>query len=420
MAREQAEQARVAEALSEASRALATVLDPTLLHEVILEQLARVIPCTTAHIFTYRDGMAIIAGGYGQPHLSAGTPAALLEGAEGLFPQSVEHARCLSDTRGASGWRNLPPWVGENEVRSTILLPLILHGETYGCLCVGSTTPNTYTERHFEIARAFAERVCQALWNARLYQLEQERAQAAEHLATLRSDFVSTVSHELRTPLTAVLGYAEILEGRWRDLSDEQRCQRVQRIVVAANRLKRLINDLLRVSTVEAAATAFTRQPIVVREVAARAMEVVNASYASQVIDATGELDLRALADPSHTEQILINLLDNAAKYSEEGSPIEISWVREDQMVAVRVRDHGSGIPEAGRDILFSRFGRVAGSRMRAGRVGTGLGLYLGREYAEAMGGSLELDRSGPDGSEFSLRLPVCTEEPGDDVEAGD
>jgi K+-sensing histidine kinase KdpD len=347
-------------------------------------------------------------------------PAAILEGAGGLFPQVVADARCLSDTRDAPGWRNMPPWVGENEVRSAILLPLILHGETYGSLCVGSTTPNTYTEQHFRVARSFAERVCQALWNARLYQLEQERAEAAEHLATLRSDFVSTVSHELRTPLTAVLGYAEILEGHWTDLSDDQRRQRVQRVVAAANRLKRLINDLLRVTTFDAAATTLARQPIQVWDIATRAIEVVNASYASQVINAAGEHDLRALADPSHTEQILINLLDNAAKYSEEGSPIEIHWVREAQCAAIRVRDHGPGVPEKGRDVLFSRFGRIAGSRMRAGRVGTGLGLYLGREYADAMGGSLDLDTTGPDGSEFCLRLPLCMDQNGDDVESGD
>ena len=76
-------------------------------------------------------------------------------------------------------------------------------------------------------------------------------------------------------------------------------------------------------------------------------------------------------------------------------------------MVVVRVRDHGPGIPEEGRSILFSRFGRVPGSRMRAGHVGTGLGLYLGRAYAEAMGGTLDLESTGEEGSTFCLRLPV-------------
>jgi signal transduction histidine kinase len=185
----------------------------------------------------------------------------------------------------------------------------------------------------------------------------------------------------------------------------------VQRIVLAANRLKRLIDDLLRVSTIDAAATDFASQPVRAMDVTARAIEVVNASYANQTIDAVGPAGITALADVSRVEQILINLLDNAAKYSNEGSPIEITWAREDEQVAIRVRDHGPGIPEAGLSILFTRFGRVAGSRMRAGRVGTGLGLHLGRQYAEAMGGTLDLESAGRDGCMFCLRLPVYADD---------
>ena len=76
-------------------------------------------------------------------------------------------------------------------------------------------------------------------------------------------------------------------------------------------------------------------------------------------------------------------------------------------MAVIRVHDRGPGIPIGGRDVLFTRFGRVPGSRTRAGRVGTGLGLYLGRQLAEAMGGDLDLERSGADGSVFRLRLPL-------------
>ena len=111
-------------------------------------------------------------------------------------------------------------------------------------------------------------------------------------------------------------------------------------------------------------------------------------------------------------EQVLVNLLDNAAKYSPEGSPVEVRWADEDGMIAVRVPDHGPGIPDEGRGVLFTRFRRVPGSRMRAGRVGTGLGLYLGRAYADAMGGRLDLESTGEDGSTFCLRLPGCQPEP--------
>jgi signal transduction histidine kinase len=288
-----------------------------------------------------------------------------------------------------------------------------VHGETYGCLSVASETPNTFSLSHFEVVRAFAERIGQALWNARLYQLEQERAQAAEHLAALQNDFVATVSHELRTPLAVVLGFAEVLDGRWAQLTDPQRRQHVQRIVAAANRQRQLVDDVLRVSTFDAEPVLVEWQEISVQEVVERAVEVVSATYPGQAIDAAGPADLTARADPALVEQVLGNLLDNAAKYSPDGSPIEVRWLAEDGMAVVRVRDQGPGIPEAGRGVLFTRFGRVPGSRMRAGRVGTGLGLYLGRAYAQAMGGKLDLESTGENGSTFCLRLSTTQPESG-------
>jgi signal transduction histidine kinase len=406
-AQERLEQAQVAEALAEASASLASGLEPARLHEVILRQMARAVPCTAACIIAYSDGWAVAAGAYGEPPLLHGSRVAPLEEAEGLFPQTAEQVRLLSETREAHGWLNLTPWVDEHELRSAVIVPVIVQGETYGCLWAGSTVPGAYRPWHLQVVRAFAERIGQALWHARLHQLEQERARAAEHLASLRNDFVATVSHELRTPLAAVLGYAEMLDGRWSRLTDGQRRLHLHRIVVAANRQKRLIDDLLRVSTLEAERLAVHMQEVALLEVVAQAMDVVNTSYPDQPIDAVGPPDLTVMADASLVEQVLINLIDNAAKYSDEGSAIEVCWAEEDWMAVVRVRDHGPGIPEEGHSILFSRFGRVPGSRMRAGRVGTGLGLYLGRAYAEAMGGTLDLESTGAEGSTFCLRLRV-------------
>ncbi len=407
LARERSEQAAIAEALSEASAALASVLEPEPVYARILAQMARVVPCTGAYIFAYRGSSVVVAGAYGEPQPPEGLQLPPISGPEGLLGPR-DQPRLLNETRDTPGWQVLAPWEGEYEVRSTIILPLVVHGETYGCLALASSAPNTYTQRHLEVARAFSERCVQALWNARQYQLEQKRARLAEQLAELRNDFVATVSHELRTPLTTVLGYAEVLDAHWSQLSEAQRRTNLQRIVLAANRQKRLIDDLLRVSTFESTEPTLHIQAVPLLRVVAQAVDVVNASYGNQPIDATGPPGLMALADAAHVEQVLINLLDNAAKYSAEGSAVEVSWGTEDGMTLVRVRDHGPGIPEEGRAMLFTRFGRVPGSRMRAGRVGTGLGLYLGREYARAMGGTLELESTGPCGSVFCLRLPAA------------
>jgi signal transduction histidine kinase len=137
------------------------------------------------------------------------------------------------------------------------------------------------------------------------------------------------------------------------------------------------------------------------------AADMVRLSYPGQRIDLAGPGEAHVYADPARLVQVLANLIDNAAKYSPEGTPIAVAWSLEGGMATVRVRDHGPGVPEEGRDRLFTRFGRLPASQMRAGRVGTGLGLFLGRQIIEAMDGSLELEGTGPLGSTFRLCLPM-------------
>jgi two-component system sensor histidine kinase KdpD len=287
-----------------------------------------------------------------------------------------------------------------------IVVPLLVAGSVVGTFNVDSFTPNFYTERHLTVAMAFAERVTQALRNARLYMAEQQRAHAAEELARLRSDFVAAVSHELRTPLAAIIGYAELLQARWHRLGDAQRLERLGHIVVSANRQQRLIEDLLLLSQVENTGLDPLSAAMAIAAVVEQAAMEVQGSYPGQRIDLHGPADLSAWADPARTIQIVVNLLDNAAKYSPEGSTITVCWVLEGDRVVVRVRDQGAGVPAQGREYLFTRFGRVAGTRARAGRIGTGLGLFLGRQLAQAMGGDLDLETTGPKGSTFRLRLP--------------
>jgi K+-sensing histidine kinase KdpD len=148
----------------------------------------------------------------------------------------------------------------------------------------------------------------------------------------------------------------------------------VQRILKAANREKRLVEDLLRVSRVEAGHASVRRQGLPRIEVVARAAETARASYPDQLIDITRPPGLRAVADRTYAEQVLINLLDNTAKYGLKRL-VEVVWTAEDGIAVVRVRDHGPGVPQEGRHLLFTRFGRIPGSGMRSGHVDTGLGL---------------------------------------------
>jgi signal transduction histidine kinase len=219
------------------------------------------------------------------------------------------------------------------------------------------------------------------------------------------------VSHELRTPLTAIVGFAELLQAHWNEFSEARRLERIDQIVMAANRQQRLVEDLLLVSRLEAASLAMQYAAIAVASLLGQAVAELQASYPGQQVISEGPADLLVWADAARAAQVLTNLLDNAAKYSPEGSAIVVAWGFEGTKAVVRVRDLGPGIPQSGREQLFTRFGRVAGSRIRAGHVGTGLGLYISRGLAEAMGGNLDLEHSGAQGSTFRLTLPVATAE---------
>jgi PAS domain S-box-containing protein len=237
-----------------------------------------------------------------------------------------------------------------------------------------------------------------------LREAEQGRA-IAEELAAMRNDFVAATSHELRTPLTAILGYAELLEVRWNKLDDSRRLAQVRQITVSANRQLRLVQALLRLNTLEADVPSPPLRAIPIPPLIQQAVDEVHRSYRTLGIALNGRMDVTAMADPQRALEIVVNMLDNAAKYSPEDSDIEVSWREEGEAVIVRVVDHGQGIPEQAFHYLFTRFGRVPGSRMREGHVGTGLGLYLGRQLARAMDGDLTLETTSPLGSTFRLDL---------------
>jgi signal transduction histidine kinase/ligand-binding sensor domain-containing protein len=235
----------------------------------------------------------------------------------------------------------------------------------------------------------------------------QAQAAAAQELAELRATFVATVSHELRTPLTAIIGSADLLQRRWARLDEAARLDCINLIVRAAHRQRRLVDDLLLVSRIDLGAFVSATAAVLLASLVERAADEVRASYPGLQIDSQGPAQLAVRADPDRTVQILANLMDNAAKYSPEGAPIRVTWVHDGARAEVLVRDWGTGIPPEGRERLFTRFGRVQGSPTRASQVGTGLGLYVGRSLAHAMGGELELAATGPTGSVFRLILPL-------------
>lgn len=227
-------------------------------------------------------------------------------------------------------------------------------------------------------------------------------------LERVRRDFVANVSHELRTPVSIIRANAEtLIDGA---LEDPERARTfLDALVRNAERLSNLISDLLDIARIESGRLQIELKPVDVGALITRAAETVGPGAAER----HQQLELRpagapsALADPAALEQVLLNLMDNAIKYSPDGGRIRVSARADDGRVHIEVMDEGPGIEPQHRARIFERFYRVDRGRSRA-MGGTGLGLSIVKNLVESMGGEVGVEMAEPQGSVFWVRLPAA------------
>lgn len=227
-------------------------------------------------------------------------------------------------------------------------------------------------------------------------------------LENMRRDFVANVSHELKTPITSIKGFVETLrEGA---LGDEAKAVHFLEIISRqAERLDQIIDDLLTLSRIERETEKQmverfdSNLPAVLR--AAVDDCLTKATERNVRIQLECPADLRARVNPQLIEQAVVNLLDNAIKYSEPQSTIELSAQRSDRQVVIRVTDHGCGIPPEHLGRIFERFYRVDKARSRE-LGGTGLGLAIVKHISQAHGGKITVESTVGVGSTFTILLP--------------
>jgi len=240
-----------------------------------------------------------------------------------------------------------------------------------------------------------------------IYAAARDETEAVK-LATVKDQFISTVSHELRTPLTSILGSLGLLTGGAAGEFNETADQMLGIAHRNAQRLVRLINDLLDIEKIQAGEMEFSMTQsdlaLLVRESVAG-----NAGFAQQhqaTLQAIGAEAGPVFGDAARLLQILDNLLSNAAKFSPPGGVVEVEVSRPPGRVRVEVRDRGPGVPEEFRARLFERFTQADSSDRRQ-RGGTGLGLSIARSVAERHGGGLGYTPRPGGGSIFWLDLPA-------------
>ena len=223
----------------------------------------------------------------------------------------------------------------------------------------------------------------------------------------LKDEFIAVISHELRTPLTSVYGAALTLQKR--DVQGKTRESLLAIVSDEAARLARLLDDVLSASRLDAKTERFEITPTDAAEIARAAVEAVRPRLPENIqLDLAIEPNLPPVAaDADKLRQILVNLRENAIKYSPDGGRVEIVLTRHDSVVRFTVEDEGLGISDDELPQIFDRFHRVD-PNMTRGVGGTGLGLYICRELVEGMRGRMWVTSTEGEGSTFAFELPVA------------
>lgn len=243
-------------------------------------------------------------------------------------------------------------------------------------------------------------------------------------LSQAHEDFISTVSHEFRTPLTSIKGFADTLLNYGAQLPEEEKRRFVTIIKDQADRLIRLVENLLTVSKMGAVdPSLLDYRPVLLRPMLERVTQSVQAKWlskgaASRPFQVTCQpRDLAVWADGDQVEQVLLNLVDNAAKYSPPQSAVQVQasfLPQKDETtsldVQIRIQDFGRGIPADQLPRIFTKFYRVE-TPLSQEVEGTGLGLYIAQSLTQAMGGRLSVESEVGKGSTFSVTLPAATPE---------
>jgi signal transduction histidine kinase len=236
--------------------------------------------------------------------------------------------------------------------------------------------------------------------------LERERDAANRLRETdrMRADVVGVVAHDLRAPLNVVQNLVHLAQADWATLDDGDRLDYLKRIGDRLTGMSELVDDLFDVVRIEAGQLETEHERFDVGEVAARAIADAVAQGELARVAFDSQAQATAVGDRHRTWQVIVNLLSNALKFSEPGTPVEISVVAGGEHVTVSVIDHGPGIPADQRHLLFQRFSRLDAS---SGMSGVGIGLFVAKSMIDSQGGTIGVESTPGGGSTFWFSLPA-------------
>jgi signal transduction histidine kinase len=298
----------------------------------------------------------------------------------------------------------------KDKSEAELAVPLVLRGEVIGVLGVKREEVKDWAEEEVAAIEAVANQVTLALENARLSKEREKTIVQLKEVDRLKTEFLASMSHELRTPLNSIIGFADvILQGIDGEIS-EIAMHDVRLIYNSGQHLLALINDVLDLARIEAGKMELMLEVLDVEEIIEDVLGATNAPAKGRPLEVITEIQeaLPAIyADKLRLKQILINLVNNAIKFTREGT-ITIKanvWKENPRLALISVVDQGIGIPAKMLDNIFDRFRQVDSSSKREAE-GSGLGLAICKQLVELHGGFIEVTSKEGVGSDFHFTIP--------------
>jgi PAS domain S-box-containing protein len=413
-------QAERAQILADAGAFFASNIDPVWVTQAIAERVAEVLGDWAAVILKSSDSSELrVASIYHREMASLGLAWSYiyrqpLVVGEGIIGQVVSTGY-PSLTQNLGGAQPAGPELeggyhaAPMKLASLLILPLRTRREVLGALVIAANDPDrAMSDEKLPLAEILAERAALAIENAKLYTDQVDARRKVEDLSRLKDEFLSIASHELRTPVTSIKGYTQLAKTLIRENDLRTSEEYLDIALDQIDRMSRLILELLDVSRIETGRLEIRREPIPWTTFVS---DVVHRHHTA-VSERRFQLNLpvghkRVIGDRDRLEQVLGNLMENAVKYSPDGSEILVTVEDRGDQLVTSVADRGIGIPTDELGQVFERFhrGRQVSSTNYGG---LGLGLYITKQIVERHSGSIWVESREGQGTTFSFSLPVA------------